>query len=139
MASDVAVPPSRQIRFFSSFEEQEAETIRYWNSQTPEEKLRSTTEIVLRSGRVKQADGSAAGPTRSLVRVPCEPPARVDVLQSIAAVGFENAWKRATTVQVNGHDVRFICRDDLIRNKLAAGRPKDLVDAEALRKFAKGA
>jgi predicted nucleotidyltransferase len=65
------------------------------------------------------------------------PPERVDVLQSIAAVSFEDAWKQATTVKVNGHDVRFISREDLIRNKLAAGRPKDLVDAEELRKFAK--
>jgi len=66
------------------------------------------------------------------------PPSRVDVLQSIPAVSFEDAWDRATTVQVGGHDVRFLSREDLIRNKLAAGRPKDLVDAEELRKFAKG-
>jgi predicted nucleotidyltransferase len=65
------------------------------------------------------------------------PPARVDVLQSIAAVEFEPAWKQATMVKVNGHDVRFISREDLLRNKLAAGRPKDLADAEALSKFAK--
>lgn len=71
MQSKLDVPPSRQIRFFSSFEEQEAETIRYWNSRTAEEKLRGTTEIILRSGRVRQADGSSSGSTRSLVRVPC--------------------------------------------------------------------
>jgi len=62
-------------------------------------------------------------------------PARIDVLQSIAAVSLEEAWSRATTVMVNGHDVRFISCEDLIRNKVAAGRPKDLVDAEELRKF----
>jgi predicted nucleotidyltransferase len=66
------------------------------------------------------------------------PPARVDVLQSIAAVEFEEAWKQAKMVKVNGHDVRFLSCEDLIRNKLAAGRPKDLVDAEELRKYAKG-
>jgi hypothetical protein len=33
--------------------------------------------------------------------------------------------------------VRFLSREDLIRNKLAAGRPKDLVDADELRKYAK--
>jgi len=65
------------------------------------------------------------------------PPARIDVLQSIVAVAFEDAWEQATTVKINGQDVRFISREDLIRNKLAAGRPKDLADAEALRKFAK--
>ena len=71
MASHVDVRPSRQIRFFSSFEEQEAETIRYWNSRTAEDKLRGTTEIILRSGRVRKTDGASSGPTRSLVRVPC--------------------------------------------------------------------
>lgn len=71
MPERVDVPASRQIRFFRSFEEQEAETIRYWNSRTAEEKLRSTTDIVLRSGRVKQTDGPSSGSTRSLVRVPC--------------------------------------------------------------------
>jgi predicted nucleotidyltransferase len=66
------------------------------------------------------------------------PPARIDVLQSIPAVAFEDAWKQAKTVKVNGQDVRFLSREDLMRNKLAAGRPKDLADAEALRKFSKG-
>jgi predicted nucleotidyltransferase len=66
------------------------------------------------------------------------PPARVDVLQSIPAVSFEDAWNQATIVSVNGHSVRFISLEDLIRNKVAAGRPKDLVDAEELRKFARG-
>jgi predicted nucleotidyltransferase len=66
------------------------------------------------------------------------PPARVDVLQSIAAVEFEESWKQARMVKVNGHDVRFLSCEDLIRNKLAAGRPKDLADAEELRKYTKG-
>jgi predicted nucleotidyltransferase len=63
------------------------------------------------------------------------PPARVDVFQSIPAVSFENAWRNATLVQIGGHNVRFLSLQDLIQNKLAAGRPKDLVDAEELRKF----
>jgi predicted nucleotidyltransferase len=63
------------------------------------------------------------------------PPSRVDVLQSIAAVEFEDAWRQANMVKVDGYDVRFLSREDLIRNKLAAGRPKDLVDAEELRKY----
>jgi hypothetical protein len=65
------------------------------------------------------------------------PPARVDVLQSIAAVSFEDAWNHATTVQINGRSVRFLSRDDLIRNTLAAGRLKDLGDVDELRKFSR--
>lgn len=63
------------------------------------------------------------------------PPARIDVMQSISAVSFEQAWSNAKTVQIGGHDVKIISREDLIRNKLASGRPKDLVDADQLRKF----
>jgi predicted nucleotidyltransferase len=67
------------------------------------------------------------------------PPGRVDVLQSIPAVSFEEAWKRATVANIGGKSVRILSCQDLIRNKLAAGRPKDLVDAEELRKFAESA
>jgi hypothetical protein len=63
------------------------------------------------------------------------PPARVDILQSIPAVAFEEAWEQATMVHINGHDVRFLSRDHLITNKLAAGRPRDLGDVDELRKF----
>ena len=71
MADDLDIAPSRQVRFFGSFEEQETENIRYWNSKSAEEKLQGTTDIILRSGRVRKIDGPSAGPTRSLVRVPC--------------------------------------------------------------------
>lgn len=65
------------------------------------------------------------------------PPPRLDVLHSIPAVSFEDVWTHATIVKVNGHGERVFSLDDLIRNKPAAGRPKDLVDAEELRKFAR--
>ena len=66
------------------------------------------------------------------------PPARVDVLQSIPAVSFGDAWTNATLVRVGELQMRFLSREDLLRNKVAAGRAKDLADVEQLRKFSEG-
>jgi hypothetical protein len=62
-------------------------------------------------------------------------PDRIDILQSISAVSFEEAWKDATPGSILDVPVLFISRDHLITNKLASGRPRDLGDADELRKF----
>lgn len=67
------------------------------------------------------------------------PPARIDILTSITAVTFEDAWPRRLVVQVT-HDMQvpFLGRDDLLRNKRAVGRPKDLSDVAWLEAEGKG-
>jgi predicted nucleotidyltransferase len=64
-------------------------------------------------------------------------PNRIDILQGIAGVSFEEAWEHAVTGDVDGVPVRFISREHLIANKLAAGRPRDLGDVDELRKFSR--
>ena len=64
-------------------------------------------------------------------------PDRIDILQSIPGVSFEEAYQKATVGLVEGVPVRFLSREDLITNKLAAGRPRDLGDVDELRKFAR--
>jgi hypothetical protein len=61
------------------------------------------------------------------------PPVRIDLLTSIAGVGFSTAWKNRLVVELDGMRVPMLGRRDLIRNKKAAGRPKDLLDIELLR------
>lgn len=61
------------------------------------------------------------------------PPHRVDVITSIDGADFEEAWSRRIQVDIDGLTVDVIGRDDLIRNKLAAGRPQDLADVARLR------
>lgn len=63
-------------------------------------------------------------------------PDRIDIMQSIPGVAFEDAWTAATAGTVEGVPVRFISREHLIANKLAAGRARDLGDVDELRKFA---
>ena len=61
------------------------------------------------------------------------PPRRIDVLTSITGVTFDEAW--ADRAEVTYGEVRcpVIGRAALIRNKLALGRPKDLLDVTLLR------
>lgn len=60
-------------------------------------------------------------------------PRRIDILTSIDGVVFEEAFEARVIVNVGGIEVFVIGREHLIRNKMATGRPKDLVDAESLR------
>ena len=55
-------------------------------------------------------------------------PNRIDILTSIDAVAFDEAWRDRKPVQVEGRQVFVISRPHLIRNKKVAGRPKDLAD-----------
>ena len=60
------------------------------------------------------------------------PPRRIDILTQITAVSFEDAWTSRVVTELEGREIPFIGRAELIRNKEAAARPKDKVDAAAL-------
>lgn len=60
------------------------------------------------------------------------PPRRIDVLTRISGVAFDAAWSARIEAEVDGRTMRVLGRDDLLRNKRASGRPKDLIDANAL-------
>ncbi len=66
------------------------------------------------------------------------PPNRIDVLTSLSGVSFEEAWARRAGVVVDGLPLVFVGRSDLIANKTATGRPKDLADLDALGKTRQG-
>jgi hypothetical protein len=61
------------------------------------------------------------------------PPRRVDVLTEISGVTFDEAWASRSTAEVEGRTVSFIGRAALLKNKEAAGRPKDTADIARLR------
>lgn len=60
------------------------------------------------------------------------PPLRIEVLNAISGVAFEEAFRRCRPFQFDGLEVPVIGLEDLIRNKRSAGRTKDIADAEAL-------
>lgn len=63
------------------------------------------------------------------------PPVRIDLLTSKSGINFKEAFKNRVTAQLGNEKVCFISRTDLIKNKIAAGRKKDLLDLEQLEKF----
>jgi hypothetical protein len=60
------------------------------------------------------------------------PPRRIDLITAITGVGFAEAWDSRVSHRVGGLTVPFIGRRELVRNKRATGRLKDLADLEAL-------
>ncbi len=61
-----------------------------------------------------------------------QPPSRIDILTSVDGVTFGSAWPRRMSSRVEQIDVAVIGYDELLRNKRAAARPKDLVDVGIL-------
>ena len=61
-------------------------------------------------------------------------PSRIDILQSIPGVTFDEAWTNRVRGRID-EDITapFIGRDDLILNKELTGRPRDLGDVAELR------
>ena len=63
-----------------------------------------------------------------------QPPARVDILQQIDGISFDEAWVNRVEGLVDGEvPAVVISREDLIRNKLASGREQDVLDVKKLR------
>jgi hypothetical protein len=60
------------------------------------------------------------------------PPRRIDLITAITGVEFPEAWDSRVSHRVGALNVPFIGRRELVRNKRAAGRLKDLADLEAL-------
>jgi hypothetical protein len=60
------------------------------------------------------------------------PPRRIDLITAISGVDFVDAWPSRVSHSVGGFEVPFIGRLELVRNKRATGRLKDLADLEAL-------
>ena len=55
-------------------------------------------------------------------------PNRIDLMTSISAVSFEEAWETREYGELDGLRLPFISRDLLKRNKAAVGRKQDLAD-----------
>ncbi len=56
------------------------------------------------------------------------PPNRIDVITDIDGVTFDEAWPERKTTVVDGLEVPLIGKSQLLMNKRATGRPKDIPD-----------
>ena len=63
-----------------------------------------------------------------------QPPERIDILQRIDGVSFDDAWENRLEGSIDGEiPTAIISKEDFIRNKLASGRDQDLLDVKKLR------
>ncbi|MEO5819090.1 MAG: DUF6036 family nucleotidyltransferase [Vicinamibacteraceae bacterium] len=60
------------------------------------------------------------------------PPAQIDIMTFIKGVDLGDAWTRREVGALDGVEVAFISRQDLLANKRAVGRPEDLADIARL-------
>jgi hypothetical protein len=65
------------------------------------------------------------------------PPNRIDILTSISGVNFDAAWGSRVPTILADQAVDLIGWHELLQNKRAAGRQKDLADVEKLLAVAK--
>jgi hypothetical protein len=59
-------------------------------------------------------------------------PRRIDIITAATGLRFEPTYRNSISVNIEGIEVRIPSIDDLILNKRATGRTKDLADSEAL-------
>ena len=60
------------------------------------------------------------------------PPIRLEVLNQISGVEFKACYKNKMTVKIDDSEINLIDLESLLKNKRAAGRPKDLADLDEL-------
>ncbi|MBK6731591.1 MAG: hypothetical protein IPG60_11755 [Bacteroidetes bacterium] len=61
------------------------------------------------------------------------PPLRIDLLTEIDGVSFEECYKNRKVVTIDNLNIHFIGYQDLLKNKKASGRLRDLDDIENLK------
>ncbi len=61
------------------------------------------------------------------------PPVQIHVMSSISGVEWNDVWADHCMGPLGSHTAPFIGRETYLRNKRAAGRPKDLADIDALK------
>ncbi len=61
------------------------------------------------------------------------PPFRIDLLTEIDGVKFDECFVNRKLVTIDGMTVNFISYNDLVKNKKASGRPRDMDDIDNLK------
>lgn len=62
------------------------------------------------------------------------PPVRIDIMNTLDGVTFDECFQNKSIIDIEGLPVNFISLNDLINNKKATARPRDIDDIENLTK-----
>jgi hypothetical protein len=98
---------------------------------TPENASRLRTVLVAFGFQPSMVSESVLLAPNAVIAIGLEP-ARIDLLSRIDGVSFDEARGGMVRGRYGSVEVCFIGRDDLIRNKRASGRPRDLGDLAEL-------
>lgn len=61
-------------------------------------------------------------------------PRRIDIITHIDGVIFEEAYETKESIEIEGLQVPFLSKENLIKNKQSTDREKDKLDADYLKK-----
>jgi hypothetical protein len=64
-------------------------------------------------------------------------PNRIDIITEISGITFNEAFQNKVHGKIGKQEVFFISPEDLLKNKKAANRAKDIADAELLENYLK--
>ncbi len=62
-------------------------------------------------------------------------PIRIEIINQASGINFNRCYKRNNKVNVDGIEITVISADDLLINKKASGREKDIADLRSLEKI----
>jgi hypothetical protein len=102
-----------------------------WVSQSPENAGRVVAAIRAFGFNTQNLTEDLFLQRRRIVRMG-HPPIRIEVMNEIDGVTFEECRPAAILAFIDGIQVPIISLADLKRNKLASGRPKDIDDLQQL-------
>ncbi|MBI5761967.1 MAG: hypothetical protein HZA51_00430 [Planctomycetes bacterium] len=108
-----------------------------WVEPTPENASRVWKVLVAFGAPLEDTKQSDFADDRKVYQMG-KLPSRVDILMGIGTKKFSEAWNERVPASLGGVPVHVISWADLLENKRAVGRPKDLLDVESLLKYGRG-
>lgn len=104
-----------------------------WIDATPENASRVWRALADFGAPLHELDISESDFTRpDIVAQFGLPPNRIDIITGVSGLSFEEAWPNRIESECEEVRVPILGREDLVANKQATGRPKDLVDVDGL-------
>jgi hypothetical protein len=106
--------------------------IDFWVRPTPENALRVWNALASFGAPMAEIDIEDFSTPDIVFQIGIAPQ-RIDVMTSVSGVDFDDAWPSRLVADLDGLRADIIGRQQLLQNKIASGRPKDIVDADILR------
>ena len=91
-------------------------------------------EAITQFGFAEPISPNVLSHPRCIVEMGVEP-IKIQLMNFADGIDFEAAFARRNILKIEGIEVSTVSKDDLIRNKRAVGRYKDLADVERLEKI----